>query len=111
MKKVLFGLGFVATISLLSGSANASFYEAPNMGNLNFYPLMQYQMEKQETLDYANDPEHYRDKRDKKNAELDVNSKFNPHFKTHYSGLTPKTQTQMEFVKDASGNIKIQGIK
>ncbi len=117
MKKILLGLGIITVVSLLTaGVAKASIYEAPNMGNLNFYPLMQQQMERQETLDYANDPEHYKEKREKRSIQEDIrSSNFNPNYKNNYSGTLFHHQSsqpsQMRFIKGADGNIMIQEIK
>ena len=114
MKKILFGLGFVAVVSLLSGSADASIYEAPNMGNLNFYPLMQYQMEKQETLDFVNHPEEYEKRREAKDNENKIrNSNFNPNYSPNYGGtyLHPVHPVTMQFTKGSDGQIKIESIQ
>lgn len=117
MKKTLLSLGIITVASLLTASvAQASIYEAPNMGNLNFYPLMQQQMEKQETLDYAKDPDNYKEKREAKSIEADIrSSNFNPNYKNNYSGTLFNHQvsqpTQMQFLKGSDGSIKIQEVK
>ena len=116
MKKILFGFGvFIFTILLTSsGAYSVPIYQAPNVGNASFYPLMQHQMEKQETLDFVNDSENYRKKREKRNEENKIReSNFNPNYSPNYGGtyLHPVHPVQMQFTKDANGNIKIQGIQ
>lgn len=110
MKKSL----LIATL-LIGGSAFATpIYQAPNVGNSNFYPLMQYQMEKQETLDFINDSENYKKKREQKDNENKMReSNFNPNYTPNYGGtyLHPVHPVQMQFTKDENGNIKIQGVQ
>ena len=113
MKKI-YGISFVVGFLAIGLCAYAHpFYEAPNAGNMNFYPMMQRQMEQQETLDFANDSENYRKKRDAKNDGNTVRqSNYNPNYSPNYGGtfLHPVHPVQMQFIKDASGSIKIQGI-
>ena len=115
MKKILFGMGmFFGAMVLVGMSANAApMYTAPNMGNSSFLPLMQSQMEKEETLDFVNDSENYRKRRDAKNNSENTirQSNFNPNYSPNYGGtyLHPVHPVQMHFTKDADGNIRIQG--
>lgn len=118
MKKLLLGMTvFIFGIFIHNGAFAVNYYEAPNAGNMNFRPLMQYQMEKQETLDFVNKPEEYKQKRAEKNAKLDYQegkSEINPYLKPTSFGLSGvKTQPSqpMEFTKDENGEIRIQGIK
>ena len=67
MKKTLLGLAILSFIGLSTNGAFAGYYyQAPNAGNMSFYPMMQRQMEQQETLDFVNHPEEYKEKRAKK---------------------------------------------
>lgn len=113
MKKllVLFGIAM-----LLSGTEvfASKFEAAPNMGNLDFYPMMQRQMEQEETLDFVNKSENYKKNREKKNNDNKVReSHFDPNYSPNYGGafLHPVHPVQMQFTKGADGSIKIQGIK
>lgn len=114
MKKILslvLGISFIMAGS--AALAVSPVYQAPNVGNMDFYPMMQYQMEKQETLDFANDPEHYKQKRDEKDNQNKVrSSNFNPNYSPNYGGtyLHPVHPVQMQFTKGDDGNIKIQGV-
>ncbi len=106
------------TLLCMTISSSVAFavpvYQAPNVGNMNFYPLMQHQMEKQETLDFVNDSENYKQKREKKDNENKMReSNFNPNYTPNYGGtyLHPVHPVQMQFTKDENGNIKIQGIQ
>lgn len=113
MKKLL-GLSLGIAFILCASSVNAyTLYEAPNAGNMNFYPMMQRQMEQEETLDFVNNPEAYKEKREAKdNGNKIRNSNFNPNYSPNYGGtyLHPVHPVQMQFTKDANGNIRIQGI-
>lgn len=111
MKKILFAMLLVLPLSTLT--ANASIYEAPNAGNLNFYPMMQRQMEAQETLDFVNNPENYKQKREAKdNENKKRESRFNPNYSPNYGGafLQQVHPVQMQFTKDNDGSIKIKSI-
>lgn len=113
MKKIL-GLGAVFALIVCANSVGAyTLYEAPNAGNMNFYPMMQRQMQQEETLDFVNNPEGYKERREAKdNGNKIRNSNFNPNYSPNYGGafLHPVHPVQMQFTKDASGNIRIQGI-
>lgn len=112
MKKIL--IGMLLILPLLGSSANASIYEAPNAGNLNFYPMMQRQREAQETLDFVNKPETYKQRREAKdNENMKRKSNFNPNYSPNYGGafLQQVHPIQMQFTKDNDGSIKIKGVK
>ncbi len=116
MKKILLGMGIVFCVSAFTLTANAMpMYTAPNAGNSSFLPMMQSQMEKEETLDFINDSENYKKKREAKyNSENTIRgSHFNPNYSPKYGGtyLHPVHPVQMQFTKDANGNIKIQGLQ
>lgn len=85
----------------------------PTVGNSDFYPLMQHQMEKEETLDFVNDSENYKKKRERKDNGAVKGSNFNPNYTPNYGGnyLHPAQPAQMQFTKDADGNIKIQNVQ
>ncbi len=113
--KNIYGIGiFLGALIIGSGMAVAHpLYEAPNAGNMNFYPMMQRQMEQQETLDFVNDSENYKKKREAKDNENAIRqSNFNPNYAPNYGGtfMHPVHPVQMQFTKDSNGNIKIQGI-
>ena len=114
MKKIL-GLSVgIALIACANSVGAYTLYEAPNAGNMNFYPMMQRQMEQEETLDFVNNPEGYKEKREAKDAGNKIrNSNFNPNYTPNYGGtfLHPVHPVQMQFTKDANGNIRIQGIR
>lgn len=112
MKKLL-GLCIGTALIMCANTVNAYvIHEAPNAGNMNFYPMMQRQMEHDETLDFVNSPESYKEKREAKdNGNKIRNSNFNPNYSPNYGGtyLHPVHPVQMQFTKDANGNIRIQG--
>ncbi len=118
MKKILC-LTILCFTAISPAFAVPYYYQAPNAGNMNFYPMMQRQMEQEQTLDFINNPEDYKQKREQKDAQLDYEqgkSNFNPSylkpttFNLGKQKNTP-TQTNMEFTKDENGQIRIQGIK
>ncbi len=109
----------LVSLCALFMSANGAFaygrYEAPNGGNINFYPLMQYQLEQQETLDFKNNPEEYKQKREAKDLQdgtIVRKQTYNPSYSPNYggTGLQQTHPVNMFFTKDADGNIKIQGM-
>ena len=111
MKKVLL---LSALIAFSTGSAYAinPTFTAPNASTMDFYPMMRNQMEKEETLDFINNPEAYKDKREIKDTQYQMrNSNFNPNYTPNYGGrylhtIQPAT---MQFTKGSDGQIKIQG--
>ena len=117
---------FLLSISILSLLApNAVFanyiYQTPTAGTMNFYPMMQHQMEKEETLDFVNHPEEYKQKREAKDAQLDYEQGKvqSPYFQptrmninaNHLKSSPVVQDTNMEFTKDENGQIRNQGIK
>ena len=120
MKKILICLTVLSFISTIPAFGAAPYYyQAPNEGNMNFYPMMQRQMEREETLDFINNPEDYKQRREEKDAKLDYQegkTNVNPYLNPTTFNLGGKTkfhneQPSMEFTKDENGQIKIQGIK
>ena len=114
MKKVLLTtllLGFTAC------GAYASYnYLGPTTEmNRNFQPLMKHQFEKEETLDFSQDPEHYKEKREKKEKFIEYSQpkvEIPPAAATQFNlqGTRPGANN-LQFVKDEDGKIRIQGIK
>ena len=68
MKKVLLT---ALLLSFTTGIASANYgYLGPTTeSNRNFQPLMKHQFEREETLDFEKDPEHYKEKRENHNLE------------------------------------------
>ena len=112
MKKVF--ILFIVANFLVSNAVCAAYLQPPTVGNGNFYPLMQHQMEKEETLDFVNHPEEYKQKREEKDARLDYiegKTDVNPYFKKSIKYNTKSIPVNMEFTNDGSGQLKIQEIK
>lgn len=112
MKKILSILFFMFFVSSQSVLAFSPTYSNPTASTMNFYPLMQHQMEKQETLDFANDSENYKKKRAQKDAENEYragNKNFNPKYGSNSSLTRFRTKSaNMEFTTDSNGNIIIK---
>ena len=114
MKKILTVLTVVGLAS--GGAALASpfnFLTPTNEGNRNFAPLMQYEFENQETLDFKNNPEEYKQKREKKDRFLDYQEgkmDLTPDVKTQYNlqNSAPGT-SNLQFIKGDDGQIRIKG--
>jgi len=107
----------LAVLALLPLNVSAFEYMAPtNEATRNFSTIMQHQFEKQETLDFVNNPEEYKVKREKKDAYLDYKegktnelpASLRPQI--NVNSTRPST-TNMEFTKGEDGQIKIRGIK
>lgn len=110
MKKVLL-LAAVLVLSSCGAYALNPTYSAPNASNMDFYPMMQRQMEKEETLDFINHSEDYAKRREAKDNENKVrNSNFNPNYSPNYGGtyLHPVHPVTMQFSKGPDGQIRIQ---
>lgn len=112
MKNFLSVAFILSLVSAGSAFAVSPTYSNPSVGNMNFYPMMQYQMEKQETLDFTNDSENYKQKREQKDAENEYragNKNFNPDYEKSTGFLRfRRSSKSMEFTKDENGNIIIQ---
>ena len=110
MKKTLL-LSLVAVLSSCGAYAINPTFTAPNASNMDFYPLMQHQMEKEETLDFVNRPEEYKKRREAKDSENKIrNTNFNPNYSPNYGGtyLHPVHPVTMQFTKSSDGQIKIK---
>ena len=112
MKKLLSILFFIFFLGSQNVLALSPTYSNPTASTMDFYPLMQYQMEKQETLDFVNDSENYKQKRAKKDAENEYragNKNFNPNYGSN-SSLTRflNNSENMQFTTDSNGNIIIK---
>lgn len=125
MKKLLLYIAVAGLVVAMNNNSSFAsyYYQAPNAGNMSFYPMMQRQMEQEETLDFINDSENYKQKREEKDAKLDyiegkTNPNVNPYYKPTSFNLGGSTEAEelpaqkpMEFTKDENGQIRIQGIK
>ncbi len=115
MKRFLLA-GLCAGLLSVNIASAAVMYEPPNGGNINFYPLMQQQFEQQETLDFADKPEQYKERREAKDKQSNiVKQKLNssPYYQAgfgNYSRQARPATGGMRFVKDADGNIRIQSV-
>ncbi len=118
MKKILLNLLAISTIFAGISPAFAypyGYLETPNGGNSNFRPIMQQKFEKEESLDFINNPEEYKEKREKKDAILDYQEGKTtevPEFlkpKINIQNSTPGANSNMQFVKDENGQIRIKG--
>lgn len=117
MKKILF-TSLIAGIFCLGQAAMAnspySFLGPQNEGNRNFATLKQHQFEKEETLDFVNNPEQYKDKREKKEKFLDYQAgKVDVGHRQPQMNLqnSRPNSASMQFVKGEDGKIRIQGVK
>ena len=117
MKKIFSiaaGICIITTLNMPAVTAMPSGYmDVPNAGNRNFQPIMQQKFEKEDSLDFINNPEGYKEKREKKDAILDYQEGKTdeiPEF------LKPKINIQdnrpgnnnMQFIKDENGQIRIK---
>ena len=112
MKKVLLLSAMLVMGSCGAYAINPTF-TAPNASTMDFYPMMQHQMEKEVTLDYINHSEDYKERREAKDNENKIrSSNFNPNYTPNYGGtyLHPVHPVSMQFTKGSDGQIKIQGI-
>ena len=92
------------------------FNQTPTAGNHNFYPLMQHQMEKEETLDFVNHPEEYKKKRAQKDARLDYidgKTDVNPYANTTNPTINTRNlrPVNMQFTTGGDGQLKIQELR
>jgi hypothetical protein len=115
MKKFLLFCGIISFGLSSTAFATYDYLSAPSEANRNFSQLMQYQFEKEETLDFVNNPETYKEKRENKEKYLDYQEgkvDVPQSVRTQYNlqGSRPGSNN-MQFVKDENGKIRIQGIK
>ena len=117
MKRFLLTTAILGVFALTS--TNVSFgvpygYLSPTSeGTSQLAPLMEYEFEKQETLDFKNSPEQYKKKREKKNKYLDYQEgrlDLTPDVKTQYQMQNSGPGTNnLQFIKGDDGQIKIKG--
>lgn len=104
-------LGFGVT----GAYANYGYLTPTTEMNRNFQPLMKHQFEKEETLEFSQDPENYKEKREKKEKFIQYQQQkvdIPPAAATQYNlQNTRPGANNLQFVKDEDGKIKIQGIK
>lgn len=118
MKKLLIALPAVAVLGYLSVSgafAAPGFPTGTDNATRSFAPIQQRQFEKEETLDFVNQPEQYKERRDKKNKYLDYQEgkvDVLPSVKTQYNTTNSRPGTSnLQFVKDENGRIKIKSVQ
>lgn len=117
MKKLLLTSMIFCTLTLTSSSVVFAvpfgFIAPTNEGSRNFTPLMQYEFEKQETLDFKNNPEEYKQRREKKEKYLDYQEgkvDVPQSVKTQYNMQNSGPGTSnLQFIKGDDGQIKIKG--
>lgn len=115
MKKVLLVSAIVGVMCFGQTVLAASPYGylgPQNEGNRNFSTLKQHQFEKEETLDFINHSEDYKEKREKKEKFLDYQQgkvDVPPSVQTQYNlqGSRPGSNN-MQFIKDENGKIRIK---
>lgn len=113
MKKVLL-FGLIVSLGLSSSAfASYGYLSAPNEGNLPFATLQRHKFEKEETLDFADNPEAYKEKRERKERFLDYQEgkvAIPRSVQTQYNlQSSPRPGVNnMQFIKDENGRIKIQ---
>lgn len=95
----------------------SGYMDVPTGANRNFQPIMQQKFEKEDSLDFINNPEDYKEKRERKDAILDYQEgKTNevPAFlkpKINVQNTRPGANNTMEFTKDENGQIRIKEIR
>jgi len=113
MKKILFTAFCIGLFSLSASAKPFGFDAGTNAGTSEFAPLMQYEFEKKETLDFKNNPENYKQRRAKKDKYLDYKQgkmDIPQDVKTQFNMQdTRPGSNNLQFIKDENGNIKIQG--
>lgn len=114
MKKILSILLLVLLMPCSDALAISPTYSNPSVGTMDFYPMMRRQMEREETLDFEDDPEHYKEKREEKDAQAEYragNKNFNPSYESPTSLTKFRNQNKnVEFTTDSNGNIIIKSI-
>ena len=115
MKKLLLTT-FVLSLTTCCAHATFDYLTAPNATNVNFAPLTQYQFEKKEALDFVNNSEQYKEKREQKDKYLDYQEgkvDVPSTVKTRYNVMDSKEYSRpgsnnMHFVKDENGKLRIK---
>ena len=114
MKKILLTV-LVLGFSVSGAYASYNYLSPTTEANRNFQPLMKHQFEREETLDFTQDPEHYKEKREKKEKFIEYSQpkvEIPPAAATQYNlqGTRPGSNN-LQFIKDENGKIRIQNIK
>ena len=112
MKKILSLVLLSALICPCEVFAFSPTFSNPTASTMDFYPMMRRQMEQDETLDFENDPEHYKEKRQRADEAAEYragNKNFNPHYNSSTGLKRLNTQQKnLEFTTDSKGNIIIK---
>ena len=118
MNKLLIALSAVAIIGIINvnpASAVPGLPMGTNEGTRNITQIQQYQFNKEETLDFANDPEQYKTRRDKKNKYLDYQEgkvDITPSARTQYQPTQPRPgSNNLQFVGDENGKIRVKSVQ
>lgn len=116
MKKILLATTILSIFAVISSDTAFGVpygYLSPTSeGTSQLAPLMEYEFEKKETLDFKNNPEAYRQKREKKDKFLDYQEgklDLPQNVRTQYymQNSAPGTNN-LKFIKGDDGQIKIQ---
>ncbi len=104
---------FAITSSGISYGVPYGYLTPTTEGTAHLAPLMQYEFEKEETLNFQNEPQKYKEKRNKKNKYLDYQEgkiDLPQDIRTQYNlqNSGPGTNN-LKFIKGDDGQIKIQG--
>ncbi len=113
MKRALL-IGFMLGLTPISAYASYNYLSPTTESNRNFQPLMKHQFEKEETLDFTNNPEEYKIKRERKEKLIEQQQKISvpPSAATQFNlqGTRPGSNN-LQFIKDEDGKIRIKGIE
>lgn len=116
MKKILatalLGL-FAASCGQIASASPFNLVNPASESGRVMAPLQEYEFEKKETLDFKNNPEQYKKRRDKKNKYLDYQEgklDLTPDVMTRYQMQNSGPGTSnLQFIKGDDGQIKIKG--
>lgn len=118
MKNLLIALPAIAVlgyISVVPSFATPGFPTGTDNATRSFAPIQQRQFEKEETLDFVNNSEQYKERRDKKNKYLDYQEgkvDVSPSVKTQYNTTNSRPgSSNLQFIKDENGRIKIKSVQ
>ena len=107
------GAFVLAQTSLAFATTPYGYLTPTTEGTSHLAPLMQYEFEKQETLNFKNSPEEYKQKRQKKDkfldyqeGKLDLPQTIRTQYYLQNSG---PGSNNLKFIKGDDGQIKIQG--
>ena len=112
MKKLLVALAISMMGLGCKVFAYGGYFDAPTAGTASFQTITQHQFEKNETLDFVNDSEEYKNKREKKEQYLDYKEGKVDIPKTYSTSETRyysrPGSNNLEFSKDDNGRIIIR---